>query len=787
MAGLALAGILGAAVWATPAHATTRAAVDAANPGPADDTNSAAANTAPANPTPAASTPADDTAGTTPPTSPPATPGPPTIDPLPTGLVTVFPLTVSGTGDPGDLMHVSAGAGSTAGAHCDAPVDAQGAWTCALATPPNGPGVAVRGVSRDSGLSTSGRVDVLSPPVIAAQNGALVSGGGVHGTAYPGATVTVRAENGSTCSFPADSTGTWGCVLSKPLASGKHTITATQRAPFSSQSSARSASVAITVDTTAPAAPRIGSPASGTRSTPGRTLTFSGTGENAAKVTVYGSDARGSTVLCTAAVRGTAWSCAGTLAAGSFTVSALQRDAAGNVSGGSNPVAITVQAAAPAPSPTQPGSPAAAPTPSPTTPAPAVPAVPPGTTPSPTPSDPYTGQREPGMPDWMGTPFTSASAPVVSVASFPGWLRSLLLAAAALLLLALPARLLAVTVARDRDDQPRRDRASIFGRNRSRAELRDADGLSFAGGAGAVDAPGGSGAAGLLGGLGAARASAGAGASRAAGGSGPGASRAAGASGPGASRAEGAAESAGATRSPLLLAAAFAAAAALVTLSSPVDDAAAYLRVLLALAVALAAVNAVWVAVARWTSPHFGGGRATLVFRPSMLVIVGVTAIASRLLGLQPALLFGLILGVAFAGAAGRVARGRVAGVQVASAAVLGVLAWLAVGALPEPTGVVSAFFRELANAISLLGLGSAAIALLPIGGLAGRAVFQWSRGIWLGLGLVVYTLLFALLLPVASLVETGQGALVIGLAAVGFAVLSVCVWLWERFVEPSR
>jgi hypothetical protein len=58
---------------------------------------------------------------------------------------------------------------------------------------------------------------------------------------------------------------------------------------------------------------------------------------------------------------------------------------------------------------------------------------------------------------------------------------------------------------------------------------------------------------------------------------------------------------------------------------------------------------------------------------------------------------------------------------------------------------------------------------------------------VWIGLSLIVYTLLFALLLPVASLVETGRSSVALILAAVGFAALSVCVWLWERYVEPAR
>jgi len=329
----------------------------------------------------------------------------------------------------------------------------------------------------------------------------------------------------------------------------------------------------------------------------------------------------------------------------------------------------------------------------------------------------------------VGTPFTTASAPVVTAAAFPGWLRSLILAVAALLLLALPARLLAGTIARGRLERGERRRSSLFGRNRSAAELRAADGVGDD-----TDQP-----------------------------SAP----------PGIGR--------------WSIAAAFAAAAALVTLSSPVGDASAYLRVLIAIAIALVAVNAVWILLARWTAPRLAGVSARVIFKPSILIVVAAAAIASRLFGLQPAVLFGLILGVALADGVGRAARGRVAAVQLAGIAAFGVLAWLTVGVLPQPSGVFTAFATELANALSLLGLGTAAIALIPVGGLAGRAVFQWSRLMWLGLSLVVYTLLFALLLPVASLVATGRNLIVLAVAALAFATLSVCVWMWERFVEPAR
>ncbi|MFF1878632.1 hypothetical protein [Leifsonia sp. NPDC058230] len=649
---------------------------------------------------------------------------------------------MTGTSEPGDHLEISGASGSNS---CRATVARDGTWECSLRGLPDGPAIVVRAVSLDTGASAPTRtIAVLSPPSISSPAGGLVTGGGIRGTAYPGATVTVRASNGSGCSFPADSTGSWGCVLA-PAASGRFTVTATQRAPspFPAEDSLSGPAVPVTVDTNPPSAPTITTP--GATSIPsGDPLTIGGAGETGATVTVYASNDSGSSMVCTATVQGASWSCVGSMPPGSYLVNALQEDAAGNVSAAGN--AVSIQFTAPRPLPDAkpaPSSPSKSPT---ATPSPAVP-LPPGTTP-PNSSGPSSGPRLPGMPDWMGTPFTTASAPVVTAEAFPGWLRSLVLAVAALLLLALPARLLAATIGRNgADGRGRRGQAGIFGRNRSTAEIRDAEARLPTRG---TSAPGT-------------------------------------ATGTVSSAATDAAAVSTASLNRWSIGAAFAAAAGLVTLSSPVDDAAAYVRVILAIALGLLAVNAAWAGIARWAAPHLAGRSARFVLRPWYLVVIGSAAVGSRLLGLQPALLFGLLLGVVLVEGAGRVARGRVAAVQVAAIAALGVLAWLAVGILPKPTGVVSAFAVELANAISLLGLGSAAVSLLPVGGLAGRAVFQWSRLAWVGLSLIVYTLLFALLLPVASLVETGQGTVVLILAAVGFAALSVCIWLWERFVEPAR
>ncbi|WP_310130251.1 hypothetical protein [Leifsonia shinshuensis] len=717
------AGLIGDAppATATPAPHTPLAPQHLASP-------YAAAHEAPASaaPQPPAAAPAD----TQPPSStpsPPPTPQPLRMDSLPTGLVTSFPLPVSGTATPGDVVAVSAGSTPGASESCQATVGDDGRWSCGLASLPDGGGVAVRAEARSTGESTGDRVDVLHPPTISG-SGVVSTSGAVRGTAFPGARVTVTAETGASCTFPADSNGAWGCVLSGSLPDGRHTVSATQVAGFSTQRSGRSAAVPLAVDRTPPGAPSITTPAPGSSAAAGTPVSFGGSGESGARVTLYAQTPGGTTVVCSAQVVSGAWSCAGVLDGGAYTVSALQRDAAGNVSPGSNPVTLTVAAAAgaaaaPTPSPTR----TPAPTPTPSAPAPAAPGA-----------APPTGPASPGTQERFDAPFTTASAPVVSAAALPGWMRSAGLAVAALLLLVLPARLLAAALARGRAQRERHGahRGALFGRNRPRSDVSEASALFGEAGA----------------------------------------ARAAESDTPAVSR----------SQRFWSIAATGLATVLLVTLSTPVPDAGTYPSVLVAVALAVAAVNAVWVLAGRGLAPHLHLHVPHLVLRPGLLLVVAVAAIGSRVLGLSPALLFALVLGLALGPHAGRVRRGRIAAVQVSAVAALGVLAWLAVGLLGVPSDPASAFVVELVNALALTGIGSAAVMLLPIGGLAGRAIAQWSRWLWAGLSLVVYTVLFALLLPVASLVERGVGILVIVAVAVGFAATSVAVWLWERYVAPA-
>jgi hypothetical protein len=168
----------------------------------------------------------------------------------------------------------------------------------------------------------------------------------------PTATVdVVIRDSGGTVVFsgPATvdpATGTW-TVDSGVLPEGDYTVSAT--ATDSTGNTATAGPVAFTVDTTAPAAPVITSPADGSV-TSDDTPPISGTGEPGATVEVTVVDAGGTSTTYETVVDGNGnWTVVPTtpLADGDATITATQTDAAGNTSPASDPVTVTIDTTAP--------------------------------------------------------------------------------------------------------------------------------------------------------------------------------------------------------------------------------------------------------------------------------------------------------------------------------------------------------------------------------------------------------------------------------------------------------
>jgi hypothetical protein len=153
---------------------------------------------------------------------------------------------------------------------------------------------------------------------------------GFTGTAPAGSTVSVRDGSATLGSATADSSGAWS-FQSPALAQGEHPISAVV-------GSATSTVLGVTVDTTAPSAPAITSPADGA-TVAGPTVAVSGTTGAGQDVAVR--DGTSAVASSTATSTG-AWSANATLAAGGHTLTATTADLAGNVSSASPAVRVTV-------------------------------------------------------------------------------------------------------------------------------------------------------------------------------------------------------------------------------------------------------------------------------------------------------------------------------------------------------------------------------------------------------------------------------------------------------------
>jgi hypothetical protein len=548
------------------------------------------------------------------------------------------------------------------------------------------------------------RIDVLGAPTVEGRPGYRTSGL-VSGYGVPGASVTTLvggSESGGCTTVAADS-GYWSCALSVP--SGSYIVQATQsRADIGGgASSAISGSLDIVVDRDAPASPTITSPQSGS-SVSGTSTVFTGTGEDGGLIDLYLDNVP----ICEVAVSGGAWGCAvKAVSIGAHTALVIQRDAAGNYSAPSAAITLRFVQKAGSGAPARPVSPensrsgpTATPLPTPT---PVEPVQPPALPP------PSGGASHHPSSNW-GTPTRFGTTIPTLTASIMGtnWLLAPVLAAAFIVLVALPLRLLA--------NSPRRFHMppmQLTGRNRRRVIVPDDEKRQ---------------------------------------------------------------------NTWLRAIVPVAAAAAVILLSAGVNDEVRYLRLSVAVLLGLALVNVLGVMIAARAGSRWQGVSARVRFLPLLMLAVVLAAALSRLAGIQPPIVAGVILGIGFAGDIAARPRAIVNLTAVGSVALLACMGWLLHGMIP-PTGFWALLLGELLATVTFAGFGSAVILMLPLATLPGRAILEWSAPVWLATVAVVSVLGSVVVLGGQGAVFPVMGSL---LVAGAFAAVSLAVWGWLRFVDPS-
>ena len=173
---------------------------------------------------------------------------------------------------------------------------------------------------------------------------------------------------------------------------------------------------------------------------------------------------------------------------------------------------------------------------------------------------------------------------------------------------------------------------------------------------------------------------------------------------------------------------------------------------------------------------------------PSGLLVAAVCVLISRLVNFQPGYLYGIIGGIAFAGALPRNDEGRLVALTSAATLVVAVVAWLLWVPVSTAAGKSGAGFGTalLANVLSALfvgGLAGVVIGLVPLRFLPGEKLAAWHWGAWATVfALAMFGLVQIMLRPQSASAHVASVPLwtTVGLF-LAFGAASVAFWAYFR------
>lgn len=215
------------------------------------------------------------------------------------------------------------------------------------------------------------------------------------------------------------------------------------------------------------------------------------------------------------------------------------------------------------------------------------------------------------------------------------------------------------------------------------------------------------------------------------------------------------------------------------------------LRLTLALAIGLFLVTYVssWISGAIiWRAWRI---ETSIGLQPAALVFALIGVVIARLLEFSPGFLIGLVIGLEIVTRVGAPHRVRAVLTQLGVMVGISVLAWVGYSILTESTtgelDWVTALALDSLAAATAEGLTAAAVAILPLGFLEGREIFQRSKALWVGAFLVTATLFALLVLPtedgIDELANVGTWFVVL----VAFAVVTLTLWAVLHYTNPDR
>lgn len=234
-------------------------------------------------------------------------------------------------------------------------------------------------------------------------------------------------------------------------------------------------------------------------------------------------------------------------------------------------------------------------------------------------------------------------------------------------------------------------------------------------------------------------------------------------------------------RPRLTLLGAIGAAAVLAALAGGIQGEVRYLRLAIAIAIALLLLNGITVAITTRIATTALGGESRLRLVPVFLAIAAITALVSRGGGIQPPVIMGVVVAASFLADVPARSRGLVATIQLVVTVALGLGAWLAHSAIGPVTGFLPLLASETLSSLCIAAIGSAVILCLPVSRMPGRLIIEWSPVAWVAVALAAGT--------VAGVVVAGGETFpvpwLVGLS-LAFAAACLALWAWIRLIEPS-
>ncbi len=181
-------------------------------------------------------------------------------------------------------------------------------------------------------------------------------------------------------------------------------------------------------------------------------------------------------------------------------------------------------------------------------------------------------------------------------------------------------------------------------------------------------------------------------------------------------------------------------------------------------------------------------GLATAIeLKPLGLILTVIGVVISRVLDFAPGFLIGLILGITLIGKTTVAQQAKAALVQVGVVFMLAMLGWLGysfVVAALEPNSFVTALLFDTLVAITAEGITALFIGLLPFKFLNGQVIFQHSKVAWSAAYALVAAAFVMIIVPAAWGDTSGPAWLWIAFI-IGFAVVAVGLYLYFRFWAP--